>query len=138
VIELMLEQGIDDCQIQKLVLEFQEKNPPIIRTLVVAFRTKPVRATTGVGQHIISRRVSFLDMVFGKDMDKIQMTQPRQLELVSAIRNGRKLPIEEQMETKFLVELQKRTQNIVLIKSMVQYDITKFRDDQILDGIFRR
>jgi hypothetical protein len=139
VIELMRNQGIDDCQVQKLVLEFQDKNPPIIHSLVVAFRTKPARATSAVGQVIIKKRLSFLDMAFGKDMEKIPMTEPRQLELVSAIKDGRKLPIEEQMSTEFLVELQRRTHNIVLIKSMDGYVITKFRDGEILDGpAFRR
>jgi hypothetical protein len=138
VLEVMSKEGIDDCQIQRLVLEFLDKNPPLIESLVLAFTTKPVRATTDVGQHVIRKRVSFLDKVYGKDMEKIKLTQQRQLELVSVMRSGRKMSIEEQTSPKFLLEVQKRTGNIVLIKSMIPYEITKFRDGRILDGIFRR
>lgn len=138
VIAVMSKEGIDDCQIQRIVLEFLDKNPPLIQSLVLAFTTKPVRATTDVGQHVMQKRASFLDKVYGKEMERIKLTQPRQLELVSAVRSGRKLPIGEQTDTKFLLEVQKRTHGIVLIKSMLPYEITKYRDGRILDGVFRR
>jgi hypothetical protein len=135
-LDIAMHNGIDDCQIQRLTLEFLDKKPPYLQSLVLSFTTKPVRATSSVGQYVIHKRIAFLDKFYGKEMDKIKLTQPRHLELIVAMKNGRNLNIQEQTNEVFLREIQKRTLSIVLIKSLIPYEITRFRDGHILNGVF--
>jgi len=135
-LDIAMHNGIDDCQIQRLTLEFLDKKPPYLQSLVLSFTTKPVRATSSVGQYVIHKRIAFLDKFYGKEMDKIKLTQPRHLELIVAMKNGRNLNIQEQTSEVFLREIQKRTLSIVLIKSLIPYEITRFRDGHILNGVF--
>lgn len=67
---------------------------------------------------------------------RVNRTQPRHLELIVAMKNGRNLNIQEQTNEVFLREIQKRTLSIVLIKSLIPYEITRFRDGHILNGVF--
>jgi len=130
VIEKCVEHGIDDCQIQKLVLHFVEgKND-----YKFYFVTRRASLRDGVGRYVKKVRERYKRK--RKDAKK-ELQELRQLELDKVERNEARLPISEQTSQGFIEWLQKLTYGLVLLKTQEIRARRYFRDVKILDGVLQ-
>lgn len=127
LIKRCIEHGVDDCQIQKLVLHFVEAE----RDYKFYFTTKEAKVSDEVGQYVKSLRDRFLQKS-GKKTEELK--ELRQLELDNILLNDMPLPIEEQMNLGLLRWLQEKTYGLVLVKKQVPRAKTVLRDLEILNG----